>query len=61
MSKMPRKYIFAAVGLKMQKDPPQIKDFVIFDLKTIKKMEKNAYFQTYFPYMNSEINRNRDL
>ena len=36
-TKIPRNYIFATLGLKMQKYPPKIKDFFVFNLGTIKK------------------------
>ena len=38
MSKMPRRYIFAPLRVKMQKDPPKIKDFVIFELRALKNI-----------------------
>jgi hypothetical protein len=37
MSKMSRKYIFATLGIKMQKEPPKIKDFDIFEVRALKK------------------------
>jgi hypothetical protein len=45
MSKMPRRYIFAPLRVKMQKDPPKIKDFVIFELRALKK-QFSGHFQT---------------
>jgi hypothetical protein len=56
MSEMPRKYNFATLRVKMQKDPPKIKDLVLFELRALKNNFLDI-FRYRSPYMHLEINK----
>ena len=56
MSEMPRKYIFATLRVKMEKDPPKIRVFDVFKLRALKNNFLDI-FRHRSPYMNFEINR----
>ena len=56
MSKMPRKYIFATLRVKLQKDPPKSKDFAFFGLRALKNNFLDI-FRHRSTYMHIEINK----